>query len=404
MSNIYQIIESLRETSSRNDKKYILLKHKNNDLLKRYLYLTYNQYICSKIKTIEYDYLKDQEGDKDIVDVFDEFESMYKSGSLTKDYIYELLNECNFETRELLIDCAMKNIRAGVKEKTLLECFGNDFIPIFAIQLANTYDKSKRYNVNHWYYSAKLNGLRCIFKNNLYTRKGHYIKGFEHLESICQDICTKYDLEFIDGELYSDKIPFEMIQSYVMGLKKIAPTHKQQIKYCLFSCHNKNIKNTAEMIDILNSINNDLSSNPYILILNQEKIQNDPNIIEEKTKELTDQNFEGIVLRHPIVHYSFNRDDYLLKYKLFKEHEFKIIGFIPGKGKYEDTLGAILIEGYIDNKKITCKVGSGFTDDLRNEIWLNQNIYLNKEITVKYQELTMRDNSLRNPVIIKIDR
>ena len=80
--------------------------------------------------------------------------------------------------------------------------------------------------------------------------------------------------------------------------------------------------------------------------------------------------------------------------------DLQIIGFEEGSGRLTGTLGAILVR-YKDGNIV--KVGSGFTDELRKEIWQNRNQYYGVICEVKYFETSTNDNggeSLRFPIFV----
>ena len=100
--------------------------------------------------------------------------------------------------------------------------------------------------------------------------------------------------------------------------------------------------------------------------------------------------------------YEFKRTSVLLKCKKFQDTELEIIGFEEGTNKLSGTLGALVCK-YKDS---TCKVGSGFTEELRNIIWANKDEWLGKIITVKYFEESYDSKtgkpSLRFPIFLRV--
>ena len=60
--------------------------------------------------------------------------------------------------------------------------------------------------------------------------------------------------------------------------------------------------------------------------------------------------------------YTTGRSDELLKLKPLLDTEAKVVGYIPGKGKYEGMLGSLEVETP-EGKRF--RLGTGFTDALR---------------------------------------
>jgi DNA ligase-1 len=107
---------------------------------------------------------------------------------------------------------------------------------------------------------------------------------------------------------------------------------------------------------------------------------------------------EGIMINICDAPYEFKRTTNLLKVKKMQTLDLQIIGFEEGTGRLAGTLGAILVK-YKDGNVV--KVGSGFTDWLRTEIWNNQSKYLNAICEISYfEETTNADGgiSLRFPI------
>jgi DNA ligase-1 len=108
--------------------------------------------------------------------------------------------------------------------------------------------------------------------------------------------------------------------------------------------------------------------------------------------------FEGLVLKTPDhIYQPGKRSSDWLKLKPTLSKDLPIIGFFEGEGRLTGTLGGVDVIHISEfGDRVTVKVGSGFTDALRDEIWNNQSRYLGKTIEVKYQEET-EDGSLRHP-------
>lgn len=109
-------------------------------------------------------------------------------------------------------------------------------------------------------------------------------------------------------------------------------------------------------------------------------IGTDHSKIQEILDKVDSEGYEGLMCIRDDK-YKCKRHKGILKCKKFKEGDFRIIGFNEGQGKNKGTLGSINVEF----KGNTVGV-SGYSDEMRDEIWNNQDKYLNKIITVKYKE------------------
>ena len=95
--------------------------------------------------------------------------------------------------------------------------------------------------------------------------------------------------------------------------------------------------------------------------------------------------------------YECKRSKNILKLKVMETVDCKVIGFEEGEGRNKGKLGAMLI----DYKGHVVGVGSGFSDKDREEIFNNQDKYLNRIAEIQYfEESTNKDGgiSLRFPV------
>lgn len=115
--------------------------------------------------------------------------------------------------------------------------------------------------------------------------------------------------------------------------------------------------------------------------------------------------YEGIMLKDINSPYVHKRSSYWLKYKsrhftdapTLDTMDCKIIGVTEGKGKYQGTLGALVVKQ--PNGQV-CKV-SGMADSQRNAFWFNKDKIKGLIVEVIYQELS-DDGIMRFPVFRRI--
>ena len=95
--------------------------------------------------------------------------------------------------------------------------------------------------------------------------------------------------------------------------------------------------------------------------------------------------------------YEFKRSKTLLKLKVMSTIDLRVIGFEEGTNKNKGKLGAVLVK-YKEN---IVKVGSGWSDEDRIEVWNNQDKYSGKILEISYFEETQNKDgsySLRFPI------
>lgn len=81
-------------------------------------------------------------------------------------------------------------------------------------------------------------------------------------------------------------------------------------------------------------------------------------------EEIVRQGGEGLMLHRGASLYRAQRNDDLLKFKLHQDAEATVIAHVPGKGKYQGMLGALLVE---TPAGIRFKLGSGLKDAQRRD-------------------------------------
>jgi DNA ligase 1 len=267
------------------------------------------------------------------------------------------------------------------------------------IELAKIYNPTKSYNVNNWWVSSKYDGIRGIYlvaENKLVSRTSKEFSGLNHITSelntFVNDLKAQElgDIETVEGELFIPNFSFDKISSIVRKTKNHLISDKELVVFKMFSIK-RNWLSTAEMISCLSN------NSKVIKPVNYDLIENTPTAIKEYLEESKLISEEGVMLRNPNTAYEIGRTNNLLKVKNFNLGVFTMKKFEKGTGILKNTLGKILVT----QNQINTKVGSGLTLNERNQIWANQDFYLNKTCEILYLNIT-KNNSLRHPVFVKL--
>jgi hypothetical protein len=98
------------------------------------------------------------------------------------------------------------------------------------------------------------------------------------------------------------------------------------------------------------------------------------------------------------------KSDKPIKAKLKNDTELYVQGFEEGKGRLVGKLGKLLATPDEAGRGAITRVGGGFTDFQREQIWNNKLHYLGKPITVEYQE-KLPSGKLRMPIfkLVRLD-
>lgn len=359
-------------------------------------------------------------GKIELVDVWREFTQLIRqltlrniTGDLIALRVQSLLRKCSYETAQVLLRVITQDFIPGVGARTVNAAARRDIVPIWGVQLCNTYKPTKRYSdVPFWWASRKLNGHRATAVGGiLYSRSGHVwpTNGFETIISSLITLSIDSGFDIIDGELYSHdlRISFQRLSSV---LRNVHHPLRRTILFNIFagaiSTQPKfGNMSTQQMYTTLKECF-EQKEYPGLRLLEPVRVTNKPDAIVSLCEQFSSEAFEGIVLRHPFVHYNNIRSNYLLKYKLFLEADLVITAYIPGEGQIAGKLGAFVCEGTINGEKVCTKVGTGFSMNQR-ELFLKTFDQLQGTVAeIKYKELTDVNSqgyrALVSPVFMKL--
>ena len=120
----------------------------------------------------------------------------------------------------------------------------------------------------------------------------------------------------------------------------------------------------------------------------------------EINKEAIERGFEGLMVKPVTGKYECKRSDLWLKIKPFIEVTLSIVDIEEGTGKNEGITGALVCEGTDDGTFIQVKVGSGLTDQLRQDTWDNKDEVIGQLVEIRADAVTQNQDgtfSLRFP-------
>jgi len=319
------------------------------------------------------------------------------------------------------------------------------FMRPFLPMLAQTFDpadleagsKKKRVIKFPCFVQPKLDGLRCVSyatrtENDiavcLQSRTGAFFTGLPHIAAALRPYLSQHPSIVIDGELYTDQMPFEELAGLIKKKKITAADVERlkKVKYHVYDIydHTRHDMPFAERIGLLAAavrrcgcVANDthsasasasalsgvvsggrvLRSNTMmeagaaaaaatsvVVLVRTEKIA----VLSEFRRlfaEFVESGYEGIMLRNAAGVYRANyRSNDLQKYKEFMEDEYRIIGFTQGEGR--DAGAVIWLCETADGKDFTVRPRG--TMEQRRAWFSNGGSYIGKNLTVVYQELT----------------
>lgn len=416
MTDLQQINMFVKEINNENGRNYkieVLKEYQSNDVIKKFLYFLFNPFLKTGISDKKIDMMLEEAFVcPEFFSIFDCINYICKYNTGRNEDIAKVqsyLKELNEEERTLAKKIITKNLQLGVETKTINKIF-DDMIPTFDVQLANKYfDNPGIVEGQEFYVTTKIDGGRIILiKENgnvsCYTRAGQLYEGLVDIENEIKNFWL--DNFVLDGEItLLDKGNLTSKDQYKQTMKitrkdgekhgvKILAFDFMMLPY--FKDKNSFIPYYKRR-DTLEKVFKDKLK--YVEVLPVLYHGHDTHVITKLLDDVTKNGEEGLMINLANSPYKFERCDGLLKVKKMQDIDLPIIGFEEGRNKHSNTLGAFLVK-YKDN---IVKVGSGISDDIRKEVWNNQDKYLGITIEIQYFEETENDKgekSLRFPVFI----
>ena len=285
--------------------------------------------------------------------------------------------QLNPRAQEVLRRIVRKDLRIGLGAKSILQAFPGLF-ELHSVMLAQDIDWS-RLKYPCWA-TAKLDGLRAIWhRGKFYTRNGIAIKGLSHLAAV---LPREHK---IDGELIVPTESFYTASGLIRNHKEVP-----EVEFYIIdvpSCSASFLKDRLKSL-AFDSVPPKVKFTPGVRVGSKAKAQK----AYDYYRKL---GYEGVVFKPLEYKYVGSRSYSWMKLKPIKTADVKVVDFFEGTGRNKGRLGGLVV----DFNGAHVKVGSGFSDKLREEFWDNPPI--GKIIEVQYQEVTPA-GSLRHPRFIKL--
>jgi len=369
-------LESLQGTNAK-----ITLLTQASDAAKAVLQYAYQPLKMYGVKKIDepasHGKLSIEDNFLDVLFLLDHLADGSLSGNHAKSKITAALSELDPLDAELLKKIILKDLRCGISVTTINKALPG-LIEKFGAMLAKTYNGEMPYE--GMFISLKLDGLRAIFKGGqLYTRNGHVIQGVQH---ITRELSP--DRSY-DGELLIPNLHFQESSGKLRSFSACPDA-----VYHIFDLPEDNGRFEGRLAEMRHQ-EYAYAGHPHIRFVRHSLVK-DTEAIQRNFAKAIAAGYEGLVIKTVDHFYQTKRSSDWLKLKLVQSEDLPIIGFFEGEGKYVGSLGGIIV----DRDGVPVKVGGGFSDDLRHEIWDNQDRYLGLIVEVLYHEVTP-DGSLRHP-------
>lgn len=237
------------------------------------------------------------------------------------------------------------------------------------LQLAVEYQQQ---NVALYRVSEKLDGVRAYWDGkHLISRSGHHY-------SVPPWFTAGFPTTPLDGELWLGRGQFAALSAAVRRYQA-RDEDWQGIRFMVFDLPASGLPFEARWLALQTLI--PTISSPHIQLVEQQLLPDNVALAALLT-DVERQGGEGLVLRARDSLYRVGRNQELLKLKSFSDAEAKVVAHLPGQGKYQGMLGALLVER-ADGTQF--RIGTGFSDVQRQ-----LPPAINSIITYRYQGETQQ--------------
>lgn len=358
------------------------------------------------------------------------------TGNKAHDAIVEMSKR--FDSVEWNTFCApviRRDLRAGVSEKTINKIVkGTEFeIPVFGCQLATNCENRPEMKGKKRL-EPKLDGVRVLMVvifNDFgevvtvcYSRNGKVFENFAHIEDQVSDnfakivrACRNVDQGrslikgfVLDGEVIGNSFQELMRQARrkenvqaedsVFNVFDILPIEDFRRGYW-----NAPLKKRIALLEAMGPV---IDSMPNIELLPHITVDLDTGAGKDQFRrycnDMVSQGFEGVMIKNIDAPYECKRNTFWMKYKPTITVDLTVVGLEEGTGRNEGRLGALVCEGEDDGKFIQVNVGSGYSDEDRDEYWKNSNSIVGRTAEILCDVITQNQDgtySLRFPRFVR---
>ncbi len=421
------VISSLEDHNSRLDKEAIIEVQMNakNDEFFEGCKLALDPMITFGLKQIPEKKNEDGPGLSwdGFISVVQRLANRELTGNVARSAVEAMMNtatgsQWNGWYRRILI----KDLRCGVSEKTINKVVGKKnkkySVPVFECQLAHDSANHESKVSGKKFIEVKLDGVRVITiaypdgRVDQFSRNGKELVNFPHIKEQISKVAQGFDMPYVlDGEVMSSSFQDLMKQVHrkdnvnaqdaILYLFDIVPLvdFKKGFSNLLQDMRSSTLQNWYEL---------EQENLPNVRVLENELVDLDTNEGNLRFREINQDaiagGYEGIMIKDVGAPYECKRSHSWLKLKPFIEVSLQVTAVEEGTGKNVGRLGALVCEGEDDGRGIRVNVGSGFTDDARNDYWLSRDQVVGKVVEVRADAITQNQDgtySLRFPRFLR---
>jgi DNA ligase-1 len=322
------------------------------------------------------------------------------TGHAARDAIQTMADNCTIDQwndwyRRILI----KDLRCGTGAK-LFNKVQKDIIPLFGCMLAHDGAKHPKKITGDCFIEYKYDGVRviAIVQNGdatLYSRNGKLLENFPLINEALSR--SEFEGLVFDGEVMSEDFQTLMKQVH---RKEGAQTEDSYLAvFDMLTLEEFNAGYTPmtafERRERLISYQPLFSYRLQLVDAVMLDLDTDDGQASFKAmnKQALAEGYEGLMIKPIDQGYKCKRSHAWLKIKPFIEVTLKVVALEEGTGKNEGLLGALVVEGEDDGKFFHLNVGSGLTDENREQIWTDQDNVIGQLVEIRADAATQSQDA-----------
>lgn len=407
--NIFNIIQQLKQTSSRNEKEAILLANKDNEILKKIFFLTYDPSIKFFIKKIPDGWQHHDETESSWNSIFSNLEYIYSrevTGNKALDLLTDLLTSIDYRVAEVVCGIVKKDLDCGVQKSTInkiWKCLVND-PPYMQYTLVNEKDLTK-FKLP-CYSEIKYDGLfadtfvsdSCVEQS---SRSGETLN-IPLTEQTKQGLQLEFDGYVLHGEgLVVNEDGSFMSRQEGNGILNSSEASNHKAMMVFWDCvtlQEYKMKSSARPYSDRRKILEEkilrLKEQGCLVDVSDVRICKTVEDIISHFIEARNKGEEGTVIKEFNLPWADKKFKQGIKLKSIFEVEARCTGVIPHK-KNPNLIGSLTYES--EDGLIVGKVGTGLTDKLRKE---TSEYFVNKIFTLKGNDITKAEGKETESVFL----
>jgi len=226
----------------------------------------------------------------------------------------------------------------------------------------------------------------------LLSSEENVIFSVPHINTILQTYGIKHEL---DGELYCHGMSFDEIVSITSRTVNLHPDYREMNFHIFDVIDDQPQMRRTIYIESFKGVHPKLQIAPFWLCENLQDVMKVYN-------DLIGMKYEGIIVRHPDAPYVKRRSTFVMKFKPKQSDEYKVTSYVEEvsvEGVPKNRLGSLVCASGDGN---LFNVGTGFTDQQREDLWDTKDLLAGMTVKVEYQHITSGKKVPRFPVFVEV--